>query len=73
MTELDDERFIKAISQFDEDRVLFGSDSPWSDQKEMVERTLCLRIPDSRKEKMMFLNARALLGSEGTVESLSPR
>jgi uncharacterized protein len=73
MTEIDDDQFIKALSQFDEDRVLFGSDSPWSDQKEMVERTLCLRIPDSRKEKMLFLNARALLGVEGTVESLSPR
>jgi hypothetical protein len=73
MTEIDDDRFIKVISKFDENRVLFGSDSPWSDQKEMLERTLRLRIPDSRKEKMLFLNARALLGVEGTAESLSPR
>jgi hypothetical protein len=73
MTEIDDNRFIEVVSRFDEDRVLFGSDSPWSDQKEMLERTLRLRIPDSRKEKMLFLNARALLGVEGTVESLSPR
>jgi hypothetical protein len=61
------------VSRFDEDRVLFGSDSPWSDQKEMVERTLCLGIPDSRKEKMLFLNARALLGIEGTKENLSDK
>jgi len=73
MTEIDDDQFIKALSQFDEDRVLFGSDSPWSDQKEMLERTLCLRMPDSRKEKMLFLNARALLGIEGTKENLSDK
>ncbi len=63
MTEIDDDRFIKALSQFDEDRVLFGSDSPWSDQKEMRDRTLRLGLPDSRKEKLLYLNARALLGS----------
>jgi len=63
MTELDDERFLKALSQFDEDRVLFGSDSPWSDQKEMLDRTLRLALPDRQKEKLMHLNARALLGS----------
>jgi predicted TIM-barrel fold metal-dependent hydrolase len=62
MTEIDDDQFIKVLSEFDEDRVLFGSDSPWSDQKEMLERTLRLRIPDNRKEKLLFLNARALLG-----------
>jgi predicted TIM-barrel fold metal-dependent hydrolase len=73
MTEIDDDQFIKALAQFDEDRVLFGSDSPWSDQKEMLDRTLRLRIPDSRKEKLLFLNAAALLGGEGPVESLSFR
>jgi uncharacterized protein len=66
MTEINDDQFIKALSQFDEDRVLFGSDSPWSDQKEMQERTLNLRIPDSKKEKLMYLNAQALLGGERT-------
>lgn len=64
MTELDDDRFIKALSQFDEDRVLFGSDSPWTEQKEMLDRTLRLGLPDGRKEKLLFLNARALLGGD---------
>ncbi len=73
MTEIDDDQFIKALSPFDEDRVMFGSDSPWTDQKVMLDRTLRLRISDSRQEKRLFLNARALLGVEGTVESLSPR
>ena len=73
MTEINDDQFIEALSQFDEDRVLFGSDSPWSDQKEMLERTLCLRIPDRRKEKLLYLNARALVGGEGRGKRLSPR
>jgi hypothetical protein len=72
MTEIDDDQFIKALSQFDEDRVLFGSDSPWTDQKEMLDRTLRLRIPDRRKEKLLYLNARALLAGEGTGKRLSP-
>ena len=61
MSEISDEEFIKAISYFDEDRVLFGSDSPWADQKEMLERTLQLKISDRQKEKMVYENAAKLL------------
>ncbi|MDH4162847.1 MAG: amidohydrolase [Nitrospirota bacterium] len=62
LTEMDDRDFVKLLSQFDEDRVLFGSDSPWTDQKEMLERTLRLDISDSRKEKLLHKNAGVLLG-----------
>lgn len=65
LPEMGDEEFIRILSLFDEDRVLFGSDSPWTDQKEMLDRTRQLRIADSRKEKMLSLNARALLGRGG--------
>jgi predicted TIM-barrel fold metal-dependent hydrolase len=61
MTEISDDEFIKAISNFSEDRLLFGSDSPWADQKEMLERTLRLRISDTMKEKLMYKNAAKLL------------
>jgi predicted TIM-barrel fold metal-dependent hydrolase len=64
LSEMSDEEFVKALSHFDEDRVLFGSDSPWTDQKEMLERTLKLRIPDGLKEKMLYTNAAALLKLE---------
>jgi len=63
MTEMDDRDFVKLLSQFDEDRVFFGSDSPWTDQKEMLERTLRLDISDSRKEKLLNKNAGSLLGT----------
>jgi predicted TIM-barrel fold metal-dependent hydrolase len=56
-----DEEFIRLIGLFDEDRVLFGSDSPWTDQKEMLERTLQLKISDRVKEKILYKNAAVLL------------
>ena len=62
LTEMDDSAFVKVLSAFDEDRVLFGSDSPWTDQKEMVDRTLRLGLPERKLVKLMDLNARTLLG-----------
>jgi predicted TIM-barrel fold metal-dependent hydrolase len=61
MSEVSDEEFVRLIGRFDENRVLFGSDSPWTDQKETLERTLRLRISDQLKEKMMGKNAATLL------------
>jgi predicted TIM-barrel fold metal-dependent hydrolase len=66
LTEMGEEEFLRLLSQFDEDRVLFGSDSPWTDQQEMLERMLRLKTTDSTKEKMLFLNAEALLQAGGT-------
>ncbi len=66
LTEITDDEFVKALSHFDEDRILFGSDSPWSDQKEMLERTLRLNISDRQKEKMMYQNAATLLALDKT-------
>ncbi len=66
LSEMSDEEFIRLIGHFDDDRLLFGSDSPWTDQKEMLERTLQLNIPDRLKEKMFYENAAALLGLNKT-------
>ena len=66
LSEMSDEQFITLISQFDQNRILFGSDSPWTDQKEMIERTLQLRISDELKEKIVFGNAAHLLGLKRT-------
>jgi len=62
LSEVSDEEFIRLIGHFDDDRLLFGSDSPWTDQKEMLERTLQLKISDRLKEKMLYKNAAMLLG-----------
>jgi uncharacterized protein len=62
LCEVSDEEFVRLIGRFDENRVLFGSDSPWTDQKIALERTLQLPIPDRVKEKIFSGNARTLLG-----------
>ena len=61
LTEVGDKEFIRLIDHFDEDRVLFGSDSPWTDQQEMLKRTADLKISDARKEKLLYKNAANLL------------
>ena len=61
LTEMDDDAFVRLLSLFGEDRVLFGSDSPWTDQGEMLERTIQLKIADNRKERLLYRNALSLL------------
>jgi uncharacterized protein len=68
LSEMDDGAFVRILSQFDEDRVLFGSDSPWTDQREMLERTMRLDLSDSRKERLLCRNALSLLQENGPAE-----
>lgn len=62
ITETDENTFIKLLLKFDEDRVLFGTDSPWTDQKKMAAHAMGLPISDKKKEKLLFSNAAGLLG-----------
>jgi len=45
-----------------EDKILFGTDSPWTDQKESMELFSKLNIPTSLKENILYENAEKLLG-----------
>jgi len=62
MNEVGDGEFVRLLAKFGEDRILFGTDSPWTDQKTMLERTLQLKLSDRVKEKLLYANAAALLG-----------
>ncbi|RMG03254.1 MAG: hypothetical protein D6726_05960, partial [Nitrospirae bacterium] len=53
--------FVNLLSNFGEDKILFGTDSPWTDQTEMVNRILGLPVGDDLKEKILFRNARVFL------------
>jgi predicted TIM-barrel fold metal-dependent hydrolase len=44
------------------DRLLFGTDSPWVDQRAAVEEFRALRLPPDREARILSRNARALLG-----------
>ncbi len=44
------------------DCILFGTDSPWADQAEEIERVKALALPEARQRKLFYDNARRLLG-----------
>lgn len=50
------------IDAFGEDNVLFGTDSPWGDQKAEVSNISKLPVSDEAKEKILYKNASVLLG-----------
>ena len=50
------------ISGFGADKVLFGTDSPWSDQKSAFADIMELNIPENSKEQILYKNAAELLG-----------
>ncbi len=61
LSEMDDSRFVRLLSNFGEDNILFGTDSPWTDQSGMVRRVMGLPIPADFREKILFRNAERLL------------
>ena len=52
----------KIIDAFGEDNVLFGTDSPWSDQKTEIDNIMNLPINTNAKEKILYKNAMRILG-----------
>lgn len=59
---LDAEGFMKLVKAFGSDRLFFGSDSPWSDQKDAVEYIKGLPLDDGDIGKILGGNACKLLG-----------
>jgi hypothetical protein len=59
---LNSEEAVDVINAFGENNVLFGTDSPWSDQKDSLLDILHLPISDKAKEKILYKNAVKLLG-----------
>ena len=45
-----------------QDRILFGTDSPWTDQGEELARIRALGIGEERERCLLWDNARCLLG-----------
>jgi len=53
--------FRRILQKHHPDYFLFGTDSPWLDQKEELDAWKTLDIPDNFKEKIFFSNAERLL------------
>ena len=59
---MDGEEFTSLVRAVGAERVLFGTDSPWSDQKKSVCDVAALPLSDAEKEMIFSSNARGLLG-----------
>jgi hypothetical protein len=60
--DLPDEKILELIRIHGEDKIVFGTDSPWRDQAESVEEIERLAISDELKQKIFRTNAERLLG-----------
>ena len=60
--DLSDEKVLELIRLHGEDRILFGTDSPWKDQREYVKEVNSLPLSDDTREKIFHRNAEKLLG-----------
>ncbi len=61
---LSEERFCNLIRTFGSERILFGSDSPWTDQGESLSAIRHLPLTDAEKENILGQNAAKLLKLE---------
>ena len=58
---LDAAQFMKFVEVFGADRILFGTDSPWSSQRDSLEFIRALPLADDDKNKILGDNAKLLL------------
>ena len=58
---MDPDDFVTLIRGFGADRVLFGSDTPWRDQKLTIDGIKALPLTDEEKELIFHKNAEKLL------------
>ena len=56
------EKFLALVHTFGADRILFGSDSPWTSQKESVKTFMKLPLSEEEKDRILYKNASQLLG-----------
>ena len=59
---MDEERFLRMVRAFGARRLLFGTDSPWSGQRESLDWIRSLPLGAAEKDAILGGNARRLLG-----------
>lgn len=60
---LSGERFCALAERYGADKVLFGTDSPWTDPLEEIERIKALPLPEETIQGILGGNAQKLLGT----------
>ena len=56
------EQFLRIVKNHGADKILFGSDSPWSNASKEIEILRSLPLDENEKEQILSLNAKRLLG-----------
>lgn len=59
---LSDEAFVRMVYAHGVDKILFGTDSPWTDQKEEIEHIRSVITEEAAQQKILGENAKKLLG-----------
>ena len=62
---MDGDRFVRAVRTHGAERVLFGSDSPWSDQSEALSALRASGLTEAELSAILGGNGARLLGWEG--------
>lgn len=57
-----EEKFLSIAKKHGCDKILFGSDSPWSSGKKEIEAIKALPLTDEEKDNILGLNAKRILG-----------
>lgn len=60
--DMPDEQFLRIARNHGTDRILFGTDSPWADQKTFVSYMKALPLTEKEKNQIFQENALSLLG-----------
>lgn len=58
---LDEKNFLEFVKVFGAEKILFGTDSPWTSQKDSIEFIKKLPISEDEKKKILGFNAQKLL------------
>mgnify|MGYP001004228118 CR=1 FL=1 len=61
---LGDDRFRRMLLAHPADYLLFGTDSPWADQADMIAFIENLQLPDATLNKILYQNAQRLLSRQ---------
>lgn len=64
---MSEETFVTLCYRLGTDKILFGTDSPWADQKEYVDRFLALPFTEEETKAILYDNAAKLLCLENHV------
>lgn len=59
---MEPERFLRLVRAFGAERILFGTDSPWGEQADALQRLQALPLTDAERTAILGGNAARLLG-----------